>query len=235
MVEHHRQLTFFNLLKTGSFIKFMSPVRIFRSVKKQQFKSPFFGKIQPVLKKFREQAPNVRLSVDIPNCYVIQEQVKNGSIDLGIHYDIGGYGAETVIEPLNSYPLALIGSPKLHADDLDFLKKGQRKDICLLTVDKNSIYHKLFRDYLKKSDIVLNGEMEIGSVETVKQSVSSNLGVAYLPRYAAESELEQGILKELPIKQDSKTITAVCVCHKNKWRTPAMDLFLDLLRMHLKN
>lgn len=61
-------------------------------------------KLQPVLREFREQAPDVRLSLDIPNCYVIQEQVKNGSVDLGIHYDIGGYGAQTAVKPLAAYP-----------------------------------------------------------------------------------------------------------------------------------
>lgn len=190
-------------------------------------------KLQPVLREFREQAPDVRLSLDIPNCYVIQEQVKNGSVDLGIHYDIGGYGAQTAVEPLAAYPLALIASPDLRKEDLDFIQQGQRKDICLLTVDKQSVYHKIFHDYLRESDIVLNGEMEIGSVEAVKQSAASNLGVAYLPRYAAEDELEQGILKELPTRLKNPTITAVCVYHKKKWVTPAMELFLQLLRKYL--
>lgn len=190
-------------------------------------------KLQPVLKEFREQAPNVRLSLDIPNCYVIQEQVKNGSVDLGIHYDIGGYGTQTTVDPLASYPLALIGSPELRKEDLDFIRQKQKKDICLLTVDKNSVYHKIFHEYLRESDIVLNGEMEIGSVEAVKRSAASNLGVAYLPRYAAETELEQGILRELPIRLKDPVITAVCVYHKKKWITPAMELFLQLLREYL--
>lgn len=190
-------------------------------------------KLQPVLKEFREQAPDVRLSLDVPNCYVIQEQVKNGSVDLGIHYDIGGYGAQAVVEPLAAYPLALTASPDLRKEDLDFIQQGQRKDICLLTVDRHSIYHKIFHDYLRESDIVLNGEMEIRSVEAAKRSAASNLGVAYLPRYAAEDELQQGILKELPIRLKNPTITAVCVYHKKKWVTPAMELFLQLLREYL--
>lgn len=190
-------------------------------------------KLQPVLREFREQAPNVRLSLDIPNCYVIQEQVKNGSVDLGIHYDIGGYSAQAVVEPLAAYPLALIASPDLRKEDLDFIQQGQRKDICLLTVDKQSVYHKIFHDYLNESDIVLNGEMEIGSVEAVKRSAASNLGVTYLPRYAAEDELQQGILKELPTRLTNPTITAVCVYHKKKWVTPTMELFLQLLREYL--
>lgn len=190
-------------------------------------------KLHPIIKKFRNQAPNVRLSLEIGNCYVIQEQIKNGSIDLGIHYDIGGYGSGILIDSLSSYPLALIASPELKKEDCDFTKQGQTKDVCLLTADKNSIYHKIFHEYLKRNGIFMNGEMEIGSVEALKQSAASNLGVAFLPRYAVEKELNEGILQELHINQPAKTITAVCVHHKNKWLTPAMNLFLDLLKEQL--
>lgn len=70
--------------------------------------------------------------------------------------------------------------------------------------------------------------MEVGSIEAIKRSVISNLGVAFLPRFVAESELKQGRLQELKTGLDGKKITAVCVYHKNKWITPAMELFMRL-------
>lgn len=186
--------------------------------------------MQPVIKAFREQAPNVRLSLQIPNCYIIRDQLLNGSIDVGVHYDVGGYGSSLITEPLAGYPLALIASPALDEKKRDFVRRGQRKSICLITVDQNSVYHKILNAYLDKSDIVLEGEMEIESIEAAKRCVSSNLGVAFLPRYSVERELEQGKLIELPLGSSVKNITAVCSYHKNKWITPAMELFIRLLR-----
>ena len=50
-------------------------------------------KMQPVIEQFRQQAPNVRLSLQLSNCYLIREQVLSGGVDMGIHYDVDGYGS----------------------------------------------------------------------------------------------------------------------------------------------
>lgn len=189
--------------------------------------------MQPVIRAFREQAPHVNLSLQIPNCYIIREQVLNGSADLGIHYDVGGYGSSLTVEPLSSHPLVLVAGPQLAETDRDFKTTGQRKDLCLLTVDKNSVYHRALAEYLDKSDIVLGYEMEIGSIEAIKRSVSSNLGIAILPRFTVEQELTAGTLTELSMNGPQKNITAVFSCHKNKWTTPAMDLFIRLLKKQI--
>lgn len=184
----------------------------------------------PILGAFREKAPHVRLSLQTPNCYEIREQILNGVIDLGVHYDIGGYGTSLIVERLKSYEFVLTGYPGLDRESQDFITRGQRKDICLLTTDKNSLYHKVFSEYLRMSDITLSGEMELASAEAIKRSVMSNLGVAYLPRFAVEKELEDGVMKELPVGLKNRKIGSVCSYHKNKWITPAMELFITLLK-----
>lgn len=183
-----------------------------------------------VLKTFRKMAPSVKLSLQTPNCYEIREKILNGIVDLGVHYDIGGYGPSLIVEKLGYYDMALVGSTDLDTKEQDFITKGQRKDICLLTMDKNSLYHKIFNDYIRTSDISLNGEMELVSTEAIKRSVISNIGVSYLPRFTVEYELEQGMMQELSTSIQNRKIRAVCSYHKNKYITPAMDLFIRLLR-----
>lgn len=182
-----------------------------------------------ILKSFRRRAPNVKLSLQAPDCYTIREQVINGTVDLGIHYDIGGYGSSLVVEKLKSYEFILVGSTELSPDEKDFMAKGQRKGLCLLT-DKNSLYYKRFDEYLRAADITVDGEIELISTEAIKRGVMGNLGVAYLPRFAVEEELRAGTIQELPVSIPNKRIGSVCTYHKNKWVPPAMDLFIRLLR-----
>ena len=92
-----------------------------------------------VLKAFRNEAPNVKLSLQTPNCYEIREQIISGFVDLGVHYDIGGYGTSLVVEELKKYDFVLVGCAELGPEEQDFITKGQRKNICLLTSDKNSL------------------------------------------------------------------------------------------------
>ncbi|MFF2480995.1 LysR family transcriptional regulator [Paenibacillus sp. NPDC058071] len=192
-------------------------------------------RMQPVLKAFREQAPGVKLSLQALNCYTIRDQIVNGGADIGVHYDVGGYSSSMVIEEIADFPLALIASPTLDGQYCDFTSTGQRNDVCLITNDRESIYQEMFDYYLKEKDITLDGMMELGSIETIKRSVMSTLGVAYLPRFVVEHDLESGSLQELETGLADRKITAVCVYHKNKWMTPAMELFIRLSKQFLSD
>lgn len=192
-------------------------------------------KMQPVLKAFREQAPGVKLSIQTLNCYEISDYVIKGGADMGIHYDVGGIGKSAVIENLADFHLALIASPTLEDKFCDFISADQRSPLCLITNDITSIFHHIFDSYLREKNIVLDGMMELGSIETVKRSVASNLGVAILPKFVAENEIKNGSLKEIETKLHNEKITAVCVHHKNKWVSPAMKLFMELSRELFKN
>lgn len=181
-----------------------------------------------VLRQFRQMAPNVKLSLLTPNCYEIREQVTGGTVDLGVHYDIGGYRTPVIVEKLKQYEFVLIGGAKLRRDEMDFISGHQRKRLCLLT-DKSSYYYKKFEEYLKERDILMDEEIALSGTEAVKRLVSGNLGVAYLPRFSVEKELEEGTVRELPTAIENNRIGSVCAYHKNKWVTPAMELFIRLL------
>jgi len=189
-------------------------------------------RMQPILKAFRQQAPSVKLSVQALNCYTIRDQIVNGGADVGIHYDVGGYGSTTIIEKLAVFPLALVACPSLKDQHCDFVSPNQRKPVCLITNDRESIFQKMFDNYLEEKGIVLDGIMELGSIEAIKRSVVSDLGIAYLPRYVVEDELANSTLIELETGITDE-ITAICSYHKNKWITPAMELFIRLLKENL--
>lgn len=181
------------------------------------------------LAEFRQKAPNIKLSLKSLNCYDIRAQVLSGNVDIGLHYDIGGYGDSVVTERLQQYEFVLVGNPQLHKDEVDFITQNQRKTVCLLS-DQSSYYYKKFNKYLEEHNIIIDNEVDLVSTEAIKQLVKGNLGIAYLPRFAVEQELNSGIIQEIPTAIRNKHIGTVCNYHKNKWITPAMELFLQLIR-----
>lgn len=187
-------------------------------------------RMQPVLRTFREQAPNVELSIQALNCYDIRDRVIRGEFDIGEHYDVGCFGSSLVVERLSDHPLALIGSPELDPSERDFVTPGQDKKVCLITNDRNSIFQGLFDAYIKERRIGMNARLELGSIEADKQSVADNLGVAVLPAFAAKKEIDAGRVVCLETALAVDSITEVCTYHKNKWITPAMELFIRLLK-----
>lgn len=187
-------------------------------------------KIQPILERFREQAPKVNLTIKSMNCYQIKEDIEKGYADLGIHYDVDNYNSSIVLEALETYDVVLVKSAKLYDihEIKDFSDKG--KEMCLLINDRDSIYHKMMVDYLKHEKLHFKEMMEVGSIETIKRCVISNLGIAYLPRFVVEEELNYGSLVEIPTRTNH--VQAMCIYRKNQSQTLARDLFLKLTKAY---
>ena len=186
--------------------------------------------MQSVLKAFRTAASGVTLKLQTPNCYRIRDQITSGEVDVGVHYDVGGYGNTVVTERIAEYPLCMIASPELPAAESDFCTAHRQRDTSLIYSDGGSVTFKEISSYLSAKDISVAGYMELGSTEALKRSVSANLGVALVPSFTVSEELERGALKTLPTELNPGKVTVMCSYHKNKWISPAMELFIRLVK-----
>lgn len=188
--------------------------------------------LQGVLKKFREKAPEVKLALQVTNCYAIYDLLLSGELDIAIHYDVRNYPQSIATKALDTYPLVMVAAPELEEAEADFITPQQRKTVTHIQNDPHTLNLKILNTYLKQKQIILQTGLEVWSIEAIKRSVMSNLGVAFLPRFAVEAELAQGSLKECPMDLTDGAMTAICAYHKNKWQSPAMALFLNVLERH---
>lgn len=188
---------------------------------------------QPVIQIFRQKAPNVQLIINVMNCIEIREQLINGSADIGIHCDVGGYPDTIVLEELSRYRVCMVAPPFVDSKELDFITPHQRKTLNMISSEPNSAYQKVITEYLTEKDIILNQTMEMWSIDAVKKSVINNLGISYLPIYAVEEELKSGALIQIKTGLDDTLFSSFCSYHKNKWISPPMELFLQLVQKFL--
>lgn len=184
--------------------------------------------MQPVLHEFRQKAPQVTLHLQVQNCYTIYDEIVDNSLDIGIHYDVRQYPGSFSLQALKTYPLVLAASPELEPNDRDFITPRQHKNLCYILNDQHALYLKKFRRYLRQKEITFASEMELWSIESVKECVSSNLGVAMLPRFTVEAELASGKLIALPIEMPEPFMTAIYVYNRHKWDSPAARLFRQI-------
>ena len=188
--------------------------------------------VQPVIQKFRRLAPQVRLVIRSRNCLDIAENVRSGACDLGVGYDMDWSRDVLEVEPMGAYEVILLAAPQFA--HRDFTTPGQRKPVSLVTDEPDSIFRRRLEDYLREQDITLDATLELWSIETIKRCVMSDLGLTYLPRFAAREELGRGLLLELEAPVSGVRFPALCARHKRRWVTPAMELFMDLLRENLR-
>ena len=185
--------------------------------------------LQPVFKKFKEMAPKVKLAIQVKNCFRVHEELLKGTIDIGIHYDVRKYPSNIEFHEFGTFPMALVASPELDESERDFIKPQQMKSVCHIQNDPNAPYLKMFNRYLENREIMLTSDLELWSIESIKQSVMSNLGVSLLPKFTVQKELDKEMLIELPTEMPGNELTAIYAFNRNKWRSPAMELFLQIL------
>lgn len=187
--------------------------------------------MQPVIQRFRRLAPRVRLIIQSRNCQQIAENVRSGACDLGVGYDMDWCREALEVEQLGEYEVILLASPEFRHPD--FITSGQRKPVSLVTDEPDSIFRRRLEDYLRARDIILDHTLELWSIETIKRCVMSDLGFTYLPRFAAREELASGRLIELEAPISGVRFPALCARRRDRWVSPAMELFMELLREEL--
>ncbi|MGV0937839.1 LysR family transcriptional regulator [Empedobacter falsenii] len=187
--------------------------------------------IQPILIEFMKKAPNVQLKLKVKNSYDIQKDVVHNEIDLGIHYQVFGYTSQINVVEIKDFSIGLMVSPNFSKSERDFNTKNQIKKTTIINNDPNAVYQIYLRDYLKEKNLQMAGQtLEVWSIEATKQSVMNNLGIACLPRFVVTNELKNGKIEEIVVKDFKQNITLIAAHHSNKWISPAMELFLNLLK-----
>lgn len=184
-----------------------------------------------VIKEFRRLAPKTRLFLRSMNCYDIRSGILNGTLDLGIFYeDIGGLNSSIISYPVGCYPISLVASPDLKKKYRDFITPNQNIPAAFVINEPTCIFREIFEQYLQTKSILLSYTVELWSIPTIKNLVKSNMGLSFLPRFTVQSELDSGEMIEIPTDMSEPNITAVCAHHKNKWISPAMELFINLVK-----
>lgn len=181
-------------------------------------------KMPQVLQRFKQRAPQVRLSLQSLNCYVIRDALLEGEVDLGVFYRVGNDEALTSIR-MGEQPLVLVASPALPA--VDFTRPEQHIPLSLVINEPQCIFRQLFESQLRQRRITLDNTIELWSIESIKHCVAAGLGISYLPRFTVEKELQSGTLVELPFAASPFSISALCAHHAGKVVSPAMRVFME--------
>lgn len=187
-------------------------------------------KMQPVIQAFHHQMPGVRLSLQRANCFTIPQKVRDATVALGVHYDVGGYGSKLAVTKLGTVPMALVGSTGLAVAADAVLREHAQVPVSLLTDDVESIYHKRLTAHLRQRDVQFASLLEIGSVEATKRSVLNGMGMAYLPRFVVQDEIAAGQLREFATGLVADSLQIVAIRRDNQSKSRMETEFMRILR-----
>ncbi len=189
-------------------------------------------RLLPIVQVFRNQFPNVNLIFRSSGSSDLPTQLEHGQLDFGLVIDEDLHHSSLDTKRLCAESLILLASPS-HALGKQSVRPQDLQEHSFLLTDLGCAYRSKLERTLATASIVPNAIMEFSSVETIKQCAALGMGIACLPAIVAQKEIADGKLIELAWKGPQLSMQTLAVWHKNKWISPAMLAFFDLLHLHL--
>ncbi|WP_295999224.1 LysR family transcriptional regulator [Rugamonas sp.] len=190
------------------------------------------GMLMPALNRFMKQYPEIQLDIDLSDRVVdIVEEGYDAVIRAGLPRD-----SRLVFRRLGTCDYVLVASP-------GYLKRrGTPKrpadlsgHACLRYKFKTSgrIEPWPMRREPGESEPAFYEGMIANNVETIMNSALAGLGIAMLPRFVLQDQLERGLL--LPVLEGmlENELTFVMLWPANKHNSPKLRVFIDFLARHL--
>jgi DNA-binding transcriptional LysR family regulator len=182
-----------------------------------------------LLARYRARHPQVQLLLHPGSCGSIRSGIRENQLDVGLLLDdlVDVPGLTT--EVLRPEPVTLVAPP---GHPLTRLRQVLPLDLAgenMLYTEPGS-YRSIFEQILAGEQVRLASVQEFGSIEAIKRCVTAGLGLAVIPRVTIERELARGELRALPWGGPPIRVYTQLVYHKDKWPSPAMKAFVDLIR-----
>lgn len=179
---------------------------------------------------FRQKYPDVSVQLQVHSTRRTSWAVANGQVDLAI---IGGEVPAELRDSLEIIPyaddeLVLIMSVFHPLARMDTIEKEDLYKLKFITLDSQSTIRKVIDQVLVRWDINpkrLKIEMELNSIEAIKNATQSGLGAAFVSAKSIEKELQIGSLHRANIRGVELKRTLSLIINPNRYRSKAAEAF----------
>jgi len=191
-------------------------------------------RLPEVLKLFRKRYPKVELVFRPDSDNKLADELECGKLDLAITMSDSVDGEHLRSITMRSEDIYLFGTPD-HA--LANAKRVYPKDLMdqtLLLTESGCGYRKKLDMQLAAANVRPQHVTEFSSVEAIKQCVLAGMGIGLLPEIVIACELRKKQFTVMNWHGAKMSIATHIVWHKDKWISPGMQAFLDVLKDRLQ-
>ncbi len=187
-------------------------------------------RLPPVLRAYRRRFPHVEVIFRPYSDTTVCSMLETGKFDLAIQM------SDTVANPafksirLRTEPVFLLSDANHPLTRRRTVKPTDLAGQMLLLTEAGCGYRAKLDQVLALQNIRPGNVTEFSSVEAIKQCVIAGMGLALLPAIVVSREMRQRQLKALPWAGPSLDIATHILWHKDKWVSPAMAAFQELIQ-----
>jgi len=187
--------------------------------------------LPPLLLKYREEHPHIRIEVYRNVSERIPSEVLERNLDFGfLSYD----PMHPSLESFEVYhdELVLVVPPKHPlAKNKQVSVRDLGKETFVAHNVKTPARDRIF-ELFAQHRTPLNISIELATLETIKEFVARNVGIAILPRLSVREELEACSLVEVPVRGMKIEKPLRLICRRESSLSTAAKSFLEMVRNH---
>ncbi len=99
-----------------------------------------------------------------------------------------------------------------------------------LVTEREGICYGRLREVAAQYNVTMRDSVEVDSVHVITQLLQTNIGLAFLPKYAVAEQLKEHHLAKVDVNMAPQIYFSQILCHKNRWLSPFMAKFIELIQ-----
>ncbi|MGG0719249.1 LysR family transcriptional regulator [Robertmurraya massiliosenegalensis] len=180
---------------------------------------------------YKERFPKIEINIEIVFSEVVVQGVLNNKFELGFIGELNEAKNHTdlVCNSFYNDELILVFSPKNKR--LSSMKEVQLEELLtemFIISDHTSAMRQLVEKEFYKNGLNLRSMITLSNIESIKNTVINNLGISILSKLSVKKEIEQGILKTIPIKDQVFSRKLFYIYRNDKTLSNSANEFLKL-------
>ncbi len=184
--------------------------------------------VPPLLAEFRQQFPNLEVTLKMGNTEWAEDQLLKNTVDLALVEGDLAHASEFSIMPFLNDQLVVFASPQ-HPFVGKAITAAQLSSEPFVLREPGSNTRKIFRSIMTEREIPIQILMELESPEAIKRLVSSGLGLGVLSKLTLEWEVACERLAPLDVIDLNIERHFSIVLHKDKKPNRASQAFIDFV------
>jgi DNA-binding transcriptional LysR family regulator len=183
-------------------------------------------RLPPLLELFYHRFPGVQLSLHTAPCLETAQALVAGALDVGFLMEEKADHDGLVTAPLCAEKLIVVAARDHALTRADSVTVGDLETADILAVETGCVYRDLFELELGRASDRPPPVLELGTIEAIKRTVKSGLGISLLPEITVREELASGELALVPWDVPFHVSTQVA-WHREKWMSRELKTFID--------
>ena len=183
------------------------------------------------LSDFLKNNVNIDLTMDVTNKSKVIQSLLDNEIDFAL---VSILPDDIQVEKFNLIPneLYLVGNKEVGPE---IKIEEQLASTPFIFREKGSGTRQVMEKFIAKNKIKIKKKLELTSNEAVKHAIISGLGYSIMPLIGIRNEIQNGLLKIIPIKGLPLKTTWQLIWLKEKRLTPIAESYLKYLELEKKN